>query len=304
MRISISRDPQAIQILGCLFLLYLAWGSGFLATHFAIQVFPPFMMLGIRMTCAGILLILLSALRGNRTLPTRADLKQSLILAFFMVFISGGLLTKGQETVASGTAALILGAIPIWMSLAGWLFYGEKKPGLMQSIGLLGGFSGLLLLSFFGPHDLAASLSGISLIFIATLSWVFGSFYSKQHASETKLSIIQSTGLFMLIGGCQSLLFSLLIGEMYAFDPSSITLKGLLAVAYAIFVGAIIGYTCYFWLLLHTRTIVAISFEFVTPIIGVFLGWWLAGEAVNLPTIFACALTTISVFFVISEGKA
>ena len=59
--------------------------------------------------------------------------------------------------------------------------------------------------------------------------------------------------------------------------------------------------TCYFWLLLHTRTVVAISYEYVNPVIGVFLGWLLAGEQVDGVIVTACCLTVLSVFFIVSR---
>lgn len=83
------------------------------------------MMCGLRMMLAGVLLYLWSWARGERNLPTRKDLSQSFVLAFFMVFMASGFLAKGQESISSGTAAMILGAVPIWMVLGGWLFCGD-----------------------------------------------------------------------------------------------------------------------------------------------------------------------------------
>ncbi|MFQ8888762.1 MAG: EamA family transporter [Bilophila wadsworthia] len=73
------------------------------------------------------------------------------------------------------------------------------------------------------------------------------------------------------------------------------------ALLYLVIFGAIIAYTCYFWLLLHTRTVVAISYEYVNPVIGVFLGWLLAGEQVDGVIVTACCLTVLSVFFIVSR---
>ena len=68
------------------------------------------------------------------------------------------------------------------------------------------------------------------------------------------------------------------------------------ALLYLVIFGAIIAYTCYFWLLLHTRTVVAISYEYVNPVIGVFLGWLLAGEQVDGVIVTACCLTPPHMF--------
>ena len=104
-----TRQKHIAQVLGCLTLVYISWGSCFISIKFAIESFPPFMMCGLRMMLAGVLLYLWSWARGERNLPTRKDLSQSFVLAFFMVFMASGFLAKGQESISSGTAAMILG---------------------------------------------------------------------------------------------------------------------------------------------------------------------------------------------------
>ena len=102
-----TRQKHIAQVLGCLTLVYISWGSCFISIKFAIESFPPFMMCGLRMMLAGVLLYLWSWARGERNLPTRKDLSQSFVLAFFMVFMASGFLAKGQESISSGTAAMI-----------------------------------------------------------------------------------------------------------------------------------------------------------------------------------------------------
>lgn len=109
------KHPHIFQVISCLFLVYLSWGSCFISNRFALESFHAFMLCGLRMTLAGVLLYGLTWLRGERVTPSRRDLKQSSILAFSMVFIASGFLSKGQESVSSGTAAMILGAVPVWI---------------------------------------------------------------------------------------------------------------------------------------------------------------------------------------------
>lgn len=161
-----TRQKHIAQVLGCLTLVYISWGSCFISIKFAIESFPPFMMCGLRMMLAGVLLYLWSWARGERNLPTRKDLSQSFVLAFFMVFMASGFLAKGQESISSGTAAMILGAVPIWMVLGGWLFCGDPRPSLVQFFGLGTGFAGLILLSVNQTASGTDSGWGLSLIHI------------------------------------------------------------------------------------------------------------------------------------------
>lgn len=292
-----------LHILICLFLVYLSWGSSFIGNKFALQSFPAFILCGIRMGLAGSMLYALTWLRGERNSPDAGDLKRAFILAFLMVFISSGFLSKGQESVSSGTAAMVLGAIPIWMVLGGWLFWGDPRPSRAQFAGLGCGFSGLVLLSVHQGMSGDDSPLGLLLVLTAALSWVVGSFYSKKLGGRSKLSVIRTSAVMMGVGGLQSLVWAFFSGEFSNFSLLEVTRTSWAALLYLVVFGAIFGYTCYFWLLLHTRTVVAISYEFVNPVIGVFLGWWLAGERVDWIILLACGLTVFSVFFIVSRQK-
>ena len=47
-RMLTTRQKHIAQVLGCLTLVYISWGSCFISIKFAIESFPPFMMCGLR----------------------------------------------------------------------------------------------------------------------------------------------------------------------------------------------------------------------------------------------------------------
>ena len=296
-----SRQAHIAKVLGCLLLVYISWGSCFIATKFAIRSFPPFLMGGARMVLAGILLYAWSWMRGRHNLPTRKDWSNSLILAFFMVFLACGFLAKGQEFIASGTAAMISGTVPLWMVMGGWLLLREPRPTRLQFTGLGLGTLGLLALGTQQGLSGVTSPWGLLLLVVSALGWVAGSFYSKRHAGETRLSVMRNSALIMFAGGVQALLAGWLFGERVNWP--AVTPVSWAALAALILLGAIVAYTCYFWLLMNTRTAVAVSYEYVNPVIGVFLGWLMAGEQVDRVVILACCAVVGSVFFVVSGGR-
>lgn len=297
-----AHRKHTLQILVCLFLVYLSWGSCFISIKFGLESFPPFLLCGLRMGIAGLLLYVVTWLRGERTRPTRADLFQILILAVFMVFISSGCLSKGQESVPSGTAAMISGTVPLWMVLGGWLILHEPRPSRLQFTGLGVGTTGLLILGTQQGLSGVTSPWGLLMLLVSALGWVAGSFYSKRHAGETRLSVTRNSALIIFFGGVQSLAAGWLFGERV--DWTGVTPTSWAALVSLVFLGAIVAYTCYFWLLMHTRTAVAVSYEYVNPVIGVFLGWLMAGEQVDTVVILACCMVVGSVFFVVSGGSA
>lgn len=72
-----------------------------------------------------------------------------------------------------------------------------------------------------------------------------------------------------------------------------------LAFAWMVVGGSILAYSSYFWLLEHASIATAVSYEYVVPVIGVFLGWRLGGENVNPQMLLACCMTVGSVFFLL-----
>lgn len=289
------------KILLALFLVYITWGSTYIGIKLSLPVMPPFSLCGLRMLLAGILLYALTWLQGERRLPTLMDIRHNTVLAFFMVLVASGFLSKGQESIPSGTAAIICGAVPIWILLVGWLFAGEPRPTFKQVMGLCGGLCGLIWLAFINHGSGEASTGGMIWVFVASLGWVAGSLYSKRRASPTLLSPLRACALILTLGGLQSILTGMFWNEWHEVHLENITLQALLGFSWLVLGGSLLAYSCYFWLLRNTPISMAISYEYVIPFIGLLLGWLIADEQVTMPMLLACCLTVGSVFFIMLD---
>ncbi len=102
----------------------------------------------------------------------------------------------------------------------------------------------------------------------------------------------------MFFGGIESFIFALIVGERVSEVNFFSPLPFILAIHIAF---TMIGYVSYFWLLKNTRPMIAISYEFVNPVIALFLGWLLAGEIVDVPLVIACSVLVTSVFFAVAN---
>ncbi len=284
-----------------LFMVYLSWGGLYLANRYAVETIPPFLMCGVRMGTAGFLMYGFTMLRGERGLPSATDLLHGGVVGFFMIFLGGGMLAWGQQSVTSGTAALIIGTAPIWMVLGGRLLGIDPPPSGRQLLGLAGGFAGLTLLGLSNDTSGGNTVLGLLGVFTATLGWVAGSLFSKCAGRSGRISLIRFSAWVLMNGGVQCLVCGLIVGEWAAFHPEQVTLQSFLGLAYNTLMGGIAAYVCYFWLLANTSTATAISYEYVVPVIAVFLGWLVAGEKVDALMICACILTVGSVFLFVSR---
>lgn len=298
-------SSRGLRILFNLFLLYISWGSTYICLKLCMHACGPFTLCGVRMLCGGLLLAVLLALSGRWRQPRGADWRHAAWLAVFMVLMASGFLARGQQGISSSTAAIITASTPISMLLAGWLFAGEKRPTLMQCVGLLGGGAGLILLALGRAETQAGTLpaqgdsvAGMIWVFAATWGWVAGTLVSRRFPHASGLSGMQSCALLLICGGLESLLVAACAGEAALLQPGEIGAAELFAFGWLTVGGSIIAYYAYFWLLSHASIATAVSYEYVVPVIGVFLGWHIGGEAVTWRILPTCVLIVGSVFFV------
>lgn len=299
---SLSKEKKkTLFILFCLLLLYISWGSSFLFTKLGLAYIPGVLLGGVRAAISGVLLFILGIITQGYYKIRFNDVKYAVILAFFQVFCSSALLAKGQETITSGLAALLCGTIPLLMVLGEWLLWGGKRPHLKHFMGLGIGITAIASINLSTLFNGDISLIGLFLTLASIFAWVFSGHYSKMCCTSNSLYIFQSTGLILFIGGLESLAFGFAIGERW--DLSLFDFNGFIVLTFLVLMSSIVGYTTYLWLLYHVRPAVALSYEYVNPVIALVLGALFLGESLTIYHIIACAALLGSVFLVSNYGK-
>ena len=124
--------------------IYVIWGSTYLAIRIAVESLPPFAMAGARFALAGGVLWLFGRAMGAAPLG-RKDLGVALVSGALMLLGGNGAVVWAEQWVASGAAALLVAAVPLWMVLLDWASAGTR-PGPRIMVGLAVGFLGLGLL--------------------------------------------------------------------------------------------------------------------------------------------------------------
>jgi len=208
--------------------------------------------------------------------------------------------------VPSGLAALIVSTVPLWVVALEWL--GPRsvrtgRPSRPVAIGVLVGLGGVALL--LGPSSLTVggmSLLGGGVVVGASLSWAFGSLISRRLALPS--SPLLSTAMEMLAGGAMLLVLGLATGELGRFAWGQISAKSLLALAYLILVGSLVGFTAYVWLLKEVPTSKVATYAYVNPVVALFLGWGLAGEGLSSRTLVAAAVILGAVVLITTYRRA
>jgi drug/metabolite transporter (DMT)-like permease len=131
---------------------------------------------------------------------------------------------------------------------------------------------------------------------LASASWAWGSVLSK--TAELPKSPLLVTGMEMIGGGMLLLLTAGLAGQFHEFEPSRVSLEAGLSWGYLVVFGSLVGFTAYIWLLGVTSIAKAGTYAYVNPIVAVFLGWAILGEAVTSRMLLAAGVILVGVALV------
>jgi drug/metabolite transporter (DMT)-like permease len=279
---------QSLSVWLALLAVYVIWGSTYLAIRFAIEGFPPFLMAGIRFVIAGGLLFVLLRLRGE-PIPTRKEWGAAAIVGLLLLVGGNGMVTFAEQWVASSLAALAVATVPIFAAL----FAGKwgRWPTRREWLGLGIGLAGVVLLNLEG--DMRANPLGALALLFATVSWAFGSVWSRYLPMPKGM---MGSAIEMLAGGVVLLGLGFVTGEQITTMPGP---RPILALLYLIVFGAIIAFTAYNFLLQRVRPSLATSYAYVNPVVAVALGVGLAGEQVTLFGLIAMPVILVGVGIVV-----
>lgn len=267
--------------------LYIFWGSTYLAMFFAIESFPPFMMAAIRFSTAGLLLYLVLRWRGYPA-PKRDEWLGAAAVGILLLTIGNVSVEFAQKTVSTSAVAMAIATVPLWIALFSSL-WGEP-PNRRECLGILLGMLGAMVLSTGGA--LQASPEGALLIFLATITWAFGSVWGKHLPMPQGL---MGSAAQMVVGGAVLVILTVFIGEPW---PAHVTQKSIWAMLFLIFFGSIIAYSAYQYLLKTVRPALATSNTFVNPVVAMLLGVWLANEVIDWQEIVALVIIIVGVLLV------
>jgi drug/metabolite transporter (DMT)-like permease len=271
--------------------VYITWGSTYLAIRFAVETMPPYLMAGARFLISGLILYIWRRLAGDPA-PTRLQWRSSAIVAIFLLIGGNGSVTWAEQRVASGIAALVVGSAPLWMVLIDALVplsslrggsqgtsFRQGMAGWLTYVGLVLGFLGIVLL--IGPFEILGNAQnldplGTGVLMLAAASWATGSLYSR--GARLPASPLLGSGMEMLVGGAGMLLIGSLIGEWNGLQWAAIRPASLWGLVYLIICGSLMGYVAYTWLLRNAPTPLVSTYAYVNPLIAIFVGNWIARE--------------------------
>lgn len=263
--------------------VYIVWGSTYLAIAVANRSLPPLLMLSARFLIAGALLYGWSLLRGDvaAARPGKRQWLAAAVVGSLLLLIDTGGVAWAEQRVASGTTALLVATVPLFIALLDRVFFGIRL-GFGAVAGIAAGLLGVGLLVGPSAH---IDLLGAVVILVASFAWAAGSVYARVAPLPRKP--VLSAAMQMLCAGFLLAVAGLAMGEGSRVHPGAVSSASLAAVAFLIVFGSLVAFTAYAWLLNNAPTNLLSTYAYVNPAVAVFLGWALIGEHVGSKEIAA-----------------
>ena len=294
----VPRRPGRLALLLAFFIIYVVWGSTYLAIRYSVETIPPLLVVVVRQGLAGIAIFAYAWFLGYR--PTGREWRASIVLGTLYFAIGHGSLHWAQTIVPSGLAALLIASEPIWIAIMAAVVSREERLTAKTVLGLLLGIAGvgLLMRAEAGPGH-ARLLLGCIVILASAVAWACGVMYSRNPALPK--DPIARAGMAAMCGAAMLLVAAAFSGELSRAHPSAFSARSVWALVYLITFGSIIAFTTYTWLLDHCSPTLVSTHTYVNPIIAVLLGWLFAGERLDARILIAGLVTLLAVFL-ISRG--
>ncbi|HEY4128868.1 MAG TPA: EamA family transporter [Gammaproteobacteria bacterium] len=271
-----SDARQRLQFILAFAIVYIVWGSTYLAIRIGVADLPPALLAGARNTSAAVVLMLIAWQRTGMAPWRSPDWKIAVPVGLAMIALANGFTTWGEDWVPSNQAALISVCSALFTAWFGTFGPRGHALSVRAKTGLAIGFVGALLLLMPGHGFSFQHLGAQLLILISTASWAGGAMWGRHKQPTTPPLMLAS--MQMLTGGVALLIVGFATGEASQWQW---TFKGVGAVVYLAVFGSCLSYTTYIWLVRKVTPDKLSTIAYVNPLVAVILGWVVLGETLN-----------------------
>lgn len=255
--------------LGVLFAI--VWASAFTATRIIVVEVPPLLALVLRFLISGAIGVALAYVLGQRIAFTRGQWMAIIVFGLCQNALYLGLNWTAMQWVEASLATIIGSAMPLFVALAGWLFYGERL-GLQGNAGIVAGIAGVGLImgarlsGGADPFGVACCVIAVIALAVATLAM--------KGTGTGGGNLLMIVGVQMLVGA------AFLIPPAVALETWNVTWTPRLfwAFAYGIFFPGLLATLVWFQLVRRIGATRAAVYHFLTPPFGVGLAALILGE--------------------------
>jgi drug/metabolite transporter (DMT)-like permease len=275
------------------------WGTTYLGIRMALESLPPMLLVGLRYTISGSVLLLV-AFFAKAHLPSGRELFYTALYGVIIIGIGNGCLAFAEVWIPSGLAALFITTSPFWMIGMEALIPGGQRLHAPTLLGMLVGLLGTLLLV--APNAIQQGwsgplLKGFLVLQLGCCGWGFGSILQRRHV--TKAHPIVSGAVQQMATGLVFMGPALLTKT----QPIHWTPRSIAAVIYLVTFGSVVGYSAYLYALDKLPVSVVSIYNYINPVVAILLGWLFYREQIGLRELLSMLVIFTGVALVKRYGR-
>src|SRR5579859_1909881 len=287
--------------------VYLVWGSTYLAIRVEVAHLPPLLFAGSRYVIGGALLYP-AALRATTSSrgPGQDSAKPGArawfagaVIGVLLLFAGNGGVSFGETTLPSGFAAILVATVPLWMIVFAWPVQ-HQRVTFRSAVALAVGLGGVIILV--GGGTTSGRISGVIIVLGAAAAWGFGSVLSHRLAVPSHAML--AAAIEMLVGGVVLLAVAAGSGEFSRIHWSSVPATSWIALAYLIGPGSILAFTAYGYALSHLPVTTVSTYAYVNPVVAVLAGIVFLGEQFTWREGLGAALVLVAVVITLHRSRS
>lgn len=269
------------------------WGTTWIASKEGVKHMPALQLAAIRQFIGGLLYISFFLFKKTPW-PKGKQWKTIIILSILNFVLSNGLSTWGVKYISSGLGAIIGAIVPLWIVII--TFFKGERLARLTVIGLIISFGGVCVIFYDHLSDFMIPdfRFGIILSLIATLTWAFGSLYTKKKAAS--FNPYFSLGLQMFISSI--LLFAYNGATGTSVSLSAIPAISWWSIAYLVIFGSVLTFIAFIYALQNLPAEISSIYAYINPIIAVILGAVIFGEVLNAAIAIGGGVTLFGLYMV------
>lgn len=293
-------------IWAALAIVYVVWGSTYLAIRISVETLPPLLSAAGRFAAAaGLLAVILGVRRGPGALrASRRQLAGAALIGVLLLAGGNGLVVLAESgppgvAVPSGIAALLVAMVPLLVVVLRAVT--RDRPRLPTVAGVVAGFVGLVVLVLPGGGAGAAPLAGAFTVVMAATCWSTGSFLSGRISMPTDPFV--ATVYEMVAGAVALAAIAAGRGELRGLNLAAASTRSWSALAYLVVAGSLVAFTAYVWLLHQAPISLVATYAYVNPVVAVALGSLLVAEPVTAQVLLGGAVILLGVALVVTTER-
>jgi drug/metabolite transporter (DMT)-like permease len=292
--------PGGLGAWAALLVVWLVWGSTYIAIRVGDESLPPLVMASTRYLIAGAVLFPIARRGGGPQLRAsdRPGIKQWLgmaVVGTLLLAFGNGAASYAEKSLPAGLTALLIATVPLWMVLADKIINGRAIPRAGWAALILG-VAGVAILARPPAHG---SILPILIVLAGSLSWGTGSVLAGRLPAPARPLL--GSAMEMLAGGAVLAVLAAATGELGHLDPGQVSGRSALALLYLIGPGSLLAMTCYVIALRRLPTAAVSTYAYVNPVIAVSLGALLLGERLTTATVLGGAVVLASVVLLLMQ---